>query len=287
MSRFKKYMEWLAPAREDHVRNIGGMAFPILGEPVDIGEGARLEILGLPSGSELTHTVDQLVFVYTPRNLPETLKKLSHDFKPTDEILFSGDLWLMHPPGFFEETIGSFKIHELIKERRRSFDYRPQNRNEKDALKTGFNLITVKPGHGPEFLGSRIVGTLLAKRDILVELGFDENESKDVLNDRNKALSIKQLKARGYQSFIEELKLWLNPLEQGGFGYDLDAVSRFLLRIYKEQTGGGELVGQDRKERRLDLREKLSMLRTDVEQPQELHLLAESALSMIEKIPSL
>jgi len=284
MSRFGKYMEWLAPAKEDHVRNIGGVAFPILGEPVDIGEGAKLEILGLPEGDSLTHTVDQLLFLYTPKNSPGTLKKIGPDFRPTDEIIFSGDLWLMHPPGFFEETMHGFRTSEIITERRRRFDFRPQNRREKDALKAGSALITAKPGHGPEFLGSRIINTLFADRDILVKLGFDENDKKDVLNDPKMALRIKQLKEEAYRNFLDELKLWLNPLEKAGFGYKPDEAAKFLLRIYKEQSGGGELVGQDRKERRIDLRKKLSVLRTDTEQSEELRVAAESALSMIEKI---
>jgi glyoxylase-like metal-dependent hydrolase (beta-lactamase superfamily II) len=284
MARFGKYLEWLPQAKEGRTRDIGGVAFPILGEAVDVGEGARLEILSLPKGDSLTHTVDQLCFLYTPKKSPATLEKIGLDFRPTDEILFSGDLWLMHPPGFSEETIGNLKISALIKERRRRFDHRPQNRKEKKALKMGSSLTTVKPGHGPEFLGSRIINTLLANRDILVKLGFDEDEKKDVLHERELALPIKQLREQSYRDFLEELKLWLNSQEEAGFGYQIDEVSRFLLRIYEEQTGGGELVGEDRKERRIDLRKKLAALKTDVEQPEALHLVAESALSLIARI---
>ncbi|MFH1639788.1 MAG: MBL fold metallo-hydrolase [Chloroflexota bacterium] len=285
MSRFGKHIEWLAPAQESRVRNIGGLSFPILGEPVDIGEGARLEILGLPEGDTLTHTVDQLLFLYTPANSPDTLAKIGRDFKPVDEILFSGDLWLMHPPGFFEDTMHGLKISELIQQRRRRFDFRPQNRREKDALKKGFGLITVKPGHGPEFLGSRIMGTLLARRDILVKLGFDENEKKHVLNDREMDSSIRELEEKTYQDFLKELQLWLKPTDQAGFGYQGEQVAGFLRRMYREQTGGGDLVGQDRKERRVDLKGKLARLSADREQPEELRTVAALALSMIEKVP--
>lgn len=284
MSRFGKYIEWLPPAEDGLVRNIGDVSFPILGEPINIGKGAKLEILGLPKGDTVTHTVDQLMFRWTPENSPDTLKKTGFDFKPTDEVLFSGDLWLIHPPGFLEGTLQGMLTSELRKERRRRFDFRPQNRKEKNALKKGFSLITVKPGHGPEFLGSRIVGTLLAKRDIMVKLGFDEDTKKDILNGEKLDTHVMELKEKSYQDFLDELNQWLNPVEKSGFGYKPDEVSKFLLRIYMEHTGGGELVGQDRKERRIELREKLSRLSNDTKQSEELRLVAESGLLMIKQI---
>ncbi len=284
MARFGKYMTWLPAATEDRVRNIGGIAFFLLGEPVEIGEGAKLEILGLPGDDAITHTADQLLFLYTPRNSPETLRKIGTGFKPMDEILFSGDLWLMHPPGFLEETIGGLQIYQVHRERRRSYDFRPQNRKEKDALKIGFDLITVKPGHGPEFLGSKIMGTLLANRDILVKLGFNENGDKEVLNDPKMALRTSQLKEKAYQNFLEELRLWLSPLDKAGFGCGVGEVSKLLVRIYREQTGGGDWAGQDRKERRVDLKKKLSLLVTDAGRQEELRQVAASALAMIEEI---
>ncbi len=283
-SRFGKYMEWLPAASEKRTRRIGDVSFFLLGEPVEIGEVAKLEILGLPGDDEITHTVDQLLFLYTPKNSPEAMKRIGKGFRPTDEILFSGDLWLMHPPGFLEEHIGGMKINEIMRQRRRTYDFRPQNRKEKDALKTGFDLITVKPGHGSEFLGSKIVGTLLSQRDILVKLGFNENDDKKALADPKVKERIEPLKARSYRSFVDELRVWLNPLDKGGFGYDVEAVSRFVLRIYKEQSGGGDWAGQDRKERRVDLKDKLSALKTDKGQTEELRQVAEKALAMIEKI---
>ncbi len=283
VEKFGKYLEWLPAARADRTRNIGGMSFSILGEPLDIGEGARLEVLGLPEGDSITHTVDQLLFFYTPKNSPETLEKLGAGFRPTDEVLFSGDLWLMHPPGFFEDTMRGLIIADVIKERRRKFDFRPQNRREKDALKIGYDIITVKPGHGPEFLGTRVLGTFLSRRDLIVKLGFDENGRKDVLNDRKYAERIVQLKDAAYGNFIEELRLWLNPIEKAGFGYAPEDVAGFLLRIYKEQSGGGELVGQDRKERRIDLKNKLSQIKADAAEPPELQKTASLALILIEQ----
>jgi hypothetical protein len=273
----------LPPAREDRVRYIGGVPFSLLGAPLDIGEGAKLEILGLPGDDLQTHTVDQLLFMYTPKNSPGTLQKIGLGFRPTDEILFSGDLWLVHPPGFFDETMRGLITADLIRERRRRFDFRPQNRKEKDALKAGFDLITVKPGHGPEFLGSRLIGTLLARRDFLVKLGFDENDKKDILNNPEFSKRIEGLKENAYRNFVEALKLWLKPLDANGFNYTVDEVSGFLQRIYQEQNGGGELVGQDRRERRTDLKNKLDRLKSDGQQPPELQMVAGTALALIEK----
>jgi hypothetical protein len=221
--------------------------------------------------------------MYTPKNSPGTLQKIGLGFRPTDEILFSGDLWLVHPPGFFDETMRGLITADLIRERRRRFDFRPQNRKEKDALKAGFDLITVKPGHGPEFLGSRLIGTLLARRDFLVKLGFDENDKKDILNNPEFSKRIEGLKENAHRIFVEALKLWLKPLDANGFNYTVDDVAGFLQRIYQEQNGGGELVGQDRRERRTDLKNKLDRLKSDGQQPPELQMVAGTALALIEK----
>jgi len=283
--KFGKYIKWLPPTNECVTKNIGGIDFPVLDASLDIGEGAKLEILGLPDSDHLTHAIDQLFFFYTPKNSPETLKRIGPSFQPTDEILFSGDLWLIHSPGFPEQMMSAYKIYELIKERKRTIDFRPQNRKEKNALKLGFNLVRVKPGHGPEFLGSKIINNFLANRDILVKLGFNENDDKAILNDPKWALPIKQLREDSYKNFVDELNLWLNPSEKGGFGYDYDEAAKYLFQIYKEQIGGGELVAQDRKERRIDIKEKISMLMSDSEQDKALRLTAKSTCALIENVP--
>ena len=133
-------------------------------------------------------------------------------------------------------------------------------------------------------LGSRLMGTLLARRDILVKLGYDENDKKDILNDPKFSERIKQLQGSGYRTFVDIVKLWLRPLDKNGFGYTSGDVADFLLRIYKEQNGGGELVGQDRRERRIDLKNKLALLKTDEQEPEELHSVADMAASKIEKV---
>lgn len=283
-SRFSQYLEWLPPAREDRVRNIGSMPFSILGEPLDIGEGAKLEILGLPGGDLVTHTVDQLLFLYTPKNSPETLARIGADFRPTDEILFSGDLWLVQPPGFFEDKMKGLITADLIREKRRGFDFRPQNRKEKEALKAGFDLIRVKPGHGPEFLGSRLIGTLLARRDLLVKLGFDENGEKSVLDNPEFDRRKQELKENAYCTFINILTIWLQSRDRNGFGYSGKEAAGFLFRVYCEQTGGGEVVGEDRRERRTDLKNKLSRLAVDGQQPPDLRSVARNAIDLINKI---
>jgi hypothetical protein len=252
-----------------------------LQKALPIGEDANLEILGLPASSNLTHAVDQLFFLYTPKNSPVALRRIGSNFLPTDEILFSGDLWLMHSPGYPEKMMESYKINELIKERKRRVDFRPENRAEKNALKLGFNLIRVKPGHGPEFLGSKMINHLLSNRDIRVRLGFSENDKGADLKDSRWVLPVKELREKTYQNFIAELLLWLGPFEKGGFGYSIDQASRLLLQIYQQQSGGGEIVEEDRKERRNDLINKLNQLLNDPVLSEPLHLLARSTLALI------
>ena len=124
----------------------------------------------------------------------------------------------------------------------------------------------------------------LARRDLMVKLGFDENGKKESLGDLKFAPRIGELQENAYRNFTDELKLWLKPMAQSGFGYSTADVAGFLLRIYKEQTGGGDLVGQDRRERRIDLKQKLVKLKTDPGQPAELKDAAEKALALIEKV---
>lgn len=283
LPKFSKYIKRLPPINDCPTRNIGGIAFPRLSTSLEIGEDARLEILGLPLSGNLTHAIDQLFFLYTPKNSPETFLRIGSSFRPTDEIIFSGDLWLMHSPGFPDKMMDAYKIHELIKERKRKVDFRPENRKEKNALKMGFNLVRVKPGHGPEFLGSKMINHLLSNRDIRVRLGFDEDDKQANLADARWVLPVSQLREQTYQSFIDELLLWLGPFEKGGFGYNIDQASNLLRQIYQEQAGGGELVGQDRQERRLDIKNKLARLMNDVKQNESLRSFAHGTLALIEK----
>ncbi len=286
LPRIGRFMRRLPASLDHRSRRIGGVDFPLLGRPLPIGPGARLETLGLPGGDKFTHSFDQLIFYYSPQNSGQTRAKIGLNFRPTDELLFSGDLWLMQSPIYPELTPRRSKALEMVRQRGGRIDYRPQNRREKDALKNEFSLIVVKPGHGPEFLGARIVGTLNCRRDILVKLGFDENENKRVLKDPKQSASIKEIQEGSYLDFRNELEFWLRPIGENGLGYQVDEVVGFLIRIFREQSGGGRLVSQDRKERRLDLEEKLARLANDPDSSMELVRISGATRESIAKIAS-
>jgi len=134
-------------------------------------------------------------------------------------------------------------------------------------------LIRVEPGHGEEFLGSRILPkSLLAERDLLVEMGHPLDADKSILRSKVIEPRVTARMEQAYASFIEELSLWQQS------GYNPSEITGLLARIYKEQSGGGPLVEQDRKERRKRLKTTLARLRDDKAQPDELHELAESTL---------
>jgi hypothetical protein len=137
----------------------------------------------------------------------------------------------------------------------------------------------VKPGHGEEFLGSRIIPqSLVADRDLLVRLGYPMDSDKSILSSNNLAAQVSEIMEQAYAGFVSELLLWKE------FGYNSSELSDFLVRIYLEQSGGARLVQQDRKERRQRLKETLSRLKEDQDQPEALHELAGSTLSEVNKI---
>jgi hypothetical protein len=153
-------------------------------------------------------------------------------------------------------------------------DPRQQDPKAKEALKRGFCLIRVKPGHGEEFLGSRIIPrSLLADNDMLVEFGYPLSAGKAVLRSAELAPRVSARREQAYVSFAEELTLWM------GLGYTPDEISELLVRIYREQSGGGPLVEKDRQERREQLRGLLTRLKGDEVQPAEIRQLAESTQS--------
>jgi hypothetical protein len=158
-------------------------------------------------------------------------------------------------------------------------DPREQDAEAKEALKTGFSLIRVKPGHGEEFLGSRIIPqSLVADRDLLVRLGYPMDSDKSILSSNNLAAQVSEIMEQAYAGFVSELLLWKE------FGYNSSELSDFLVRIYLEQSGGARLVQQDRKERRQRLKETLARLKEDQDQPEALRELAGSTLSAVKKI---
>jgi len=48
--------------------------------------------------SALAHTPDQLVVLYSPGSRFCALEHTHGGFRPTDDIIFAGDLWLMQGP---------------------------------------------------------------------------------------------------------------------------------------------------------------------------------------------
>jgi len=287
-SQFKELdIEYLLQSDKGTGRSINGVNFPILGEPIEIGEGAKLEILACPE-SALTHSPDQIIVLYSPKSCPQTYEKTSEDFRPTDDILFSGDIWLMTGP------LSSGGIRNISRQLRWRLSRlknwmsgkgplrrgpREQDSEAKEALKTGFSLIRVKPGHGGEFIGSRIVPhSLLADTDLLKELGYSLNVDKSILKERDLAPKIAALREQAYASFIEGLLFWRE------LGYTSGEVSELLVRIYKEQSGGDRLVRKDRKQRRERLKVTLARLKDDEAESEELHQLAQSTLLELKKV---
>jgi glyoxylase-like metal-dependent hydrolase (beta-lactamase superfamily II) len=277
-------IEYLHESNTGKTVKLSGVNFPILAEVVDIGEGGRVEILGCPQ-SEITHSPDQIVVLYSPRDDPHPHEQSSEGFRPTDDIIFSGDLWLMRGPMFSHDmTDIRWRVRAGLRQMRSLMsggsvvrrDPRVQDAEAKDALKKGFCLIRVKPGHGNEFLGARIIPrSLLADRDLLVEFGYPFDASLSLLKSSDLAPRVTARREEAYVSFINELVLWTE------LGYTPDEISGLLVRIYREQVGGGPLVEKDRHERRERLKGLLARLRADEAQPDSIRRLAESTQSLL------
>jgi len=284
-SRLKECdIEYLPQSKTGEVVSIGGVDFPILIEPIKIGEAGKLAILACPE-SIPTHSPDQIIVLYSPKNDPYRYGERYQGFRPTDDILFPGDLWLMRGPLY------DWGMRDVVRQFRYGFhqmkglmpgrsmprrDPREQDARTKEALKRGFSLIRVKPGHGEEFLGSRIIpDSLMAECDLLIELGYPMDADKSILRSREFAPRVATIREQAYTRFIEELLLWKE------LGYTSSEISGLLVRIYKEQSGGGPLVERDRKERRERLKATLARLRDDEAEPDELHQLAETTISAL------
>ncbi len=280
-------MEYLRESDTSKVVNIGGVGFVRLTDPIEIGQGGRLEIIGCPE-SMVTHSPDQIVVLYSSRDDPHPHEQTKGGFRPTDDIIFSGDLWLMRGPMFYHSITdvswywrrSLYRMKALMSgggmARR---DPRNQDPKAKEALKKGFRLIRVKPGHGPEFLGTRILPTgLLAERDILVELGYPLDADKSILRSAELAPKVLTRREQAYTDFVRELILWLE------LGYTLDEMAELLVRIYTEQSGGGPLVKEDRKERRGLLKATLAKLKDDEAQPDWVRQLAGVSQSKLKSI---
>ena len=276
---------YLSGSGKSKVINIGGVDFPILGKPVPIGKEGQLHILGVPE-NELTHTPDQLLVLYSPGN---SFLAYGYDSSngtlPSDNIVFSGDLWLMTGPNYNKGIRNFYRRVRMYSLRMKALlsigrivrrNHREQDAAVKEALKKGFSLIRVKPGHGVEFLGSRIIPNgLLADRDILIKLGYAEDTDTLILKTGEMVDKVAALMDWAYTNFVKELHYWYE------LGYDRDTVTSFLLRVYKEQQGGTRQVKKDRKQRRKRLQATLNRLKTDESEPDEIRELAESTLAAL------
>jgi len=284
--RLKEYdIEYLPQPNKNQVKIINGVGFPTLGDPIEIGEGGELEILACPE-DPMTHSPDQVLILYSPSNHSGTLEESQDELRPTDNIVFSGDLWLIRGPLFnwgFNISrhfrLMLFLIKNLMSgngmPRRNA---REQDATTKEALKRGFDLIRVKPGHGEEFIGSSLIPrSLLANRDLLVELGYSMDASRSILRRGDMLPRIAALQEQAYSNFIKELLFWREV------GYTPDETAQLLIRIYIEQSGGGRLVEKDRKERRIRIKATLARLKDDDTQSEELRQLAQSTLLHLKK----
>jgi hypothetical protein len=280
-------MEYLRESDTSQAVNIGGVGFVRLTAPIPIGPKGRLEIIGCPE-SMVTHSHDQIIVLYSSRDDPHPHEDTKNGFRPTDDILFSGDLWLMRGPMFYHSITdvswywryGLYRIKAILSGGDKvPRDPRNQDPKAKEALKKGFRLIRVKPGHGPEFLGTRILPIgLLAERDILVELGYPLNADKSIIRSPELAPKVVARRERAYTDFVGELVFWHE------LGYSLDEIAGLLTRIYSEQTGGGPLVKEDRQERRDLLKATLASLEDDRTQSDWIHQLARVSQSKLKNI---
>ena len=258
-------IEYLVPEIDKAVE-IEGTRFPRLGQAIDIGASGRLDIFS-PPVSDPTHSKDQLIVRYSQEPSSEKKKSgVNHSPSNTD-MIFSGDLWLMTGP-IIDKSLrmmprmlkyAFYRFRERLAGRKMTWDDpRDQDAEAKEALKKGFSLVRVKPGHGQEFLGCRIIpNSLLADRDLLIKFGYSMDEDPKVLSSDENKTRTAELKEIAYQAFVDELQFWM---EAGG---DIGEISRRLSRIYHEQQGGGKLVAFDRAQRRVRLQETLNRLAND------------------------
>jgi len=280
-------IEYLVPSARNGPVSISGVDFPSLAGPLALGRGGSIRILACPE-SGATHSPDQVIVLYSPGDDAGVPVTRQSGFRPADEIVFSGDLWLMRGPMYYagmrdfsrQVKYGFRQVRTLLSGggmlRR---DPREQDAQAKEALKRGFSLVRVEPGHGEEFLGSRLLpSSLLADRDLLVELGYSMDEDTSLLRSAETAPRVAAIREQAYLKFAKEVLLWVY------LGYTPEEVTGLLVRIYREQSGGGPLVEQDRRQRRERLRVALARMKDDEAVPGELHPLAASTLAALKGV---
>jgi len=269
----KKHIRYLSFDQESRsgkkdIRNIGGINLPIL-DRIKIGNGI-LEILGYSQEDKSHHTSDQLIVLYTPCT--------TKDLKPTDQLLFTGDLWLMNGPltkGFRSSILENFPILKSVKRYGLKILHR-QDLLTKEGLKNGFILIRVLPGHGEEFIGSRILSKILSKGDILVNLGFTEYTNRSILDKEELIPKISKMLEQSYLDFVHELILWHR------LGYTFDEICNLIITIYTTLSGGTDWIKEDREEKRIRLKEMLKRLATDKNYSDEYQQMAATLSKILE-----
>jgi glyoxylase-like metal-dependent hydrolase (beta-lactamase superfamily II) len=277
-------VEFLSPKNAKSSIDIGGLKFPRLVEPIPIGNAGKLEILAIPESAD-SHTHDQVIVLYSARDFSRPGDPVPPGYRPADDLLFPGDLWLMSGPLFDRKMKGFpfyfrrsyFRIRRLLAGKGwRSIMVIEQDLAVKEALKRYFSLIRVKPGHGEEFLGARILPLgLPADRDLFNELGYPENFQAE---PGQPDLKLANLLEQAYAAFVREVFFWREA------GYSFDEIAEFLVRIYREQIGGSRLVAVDRKQRRERMQATLSRLQNDTAVSPEMRQLAELTLPKLKRV---
>ena len=92
-------IDYLPLTGEKGTYDISGLSFPNLTEPIEIGDAGNLEILACPPGNP-THSPDQIVVLYSLKNYAGSEESPFQTSHLTDNMIFSGDLWLMRGPLF-------------------------------------------------------------------------------------------------------------------------------------------------------------------------------------------
>ena len=270
-------IEYLTPSDGAGSVSISGVDFPCLTGPMPLGEAATLQILACPESSQM-HSSDQVLVLYSPGGDPGEFGDPKGGFRPTERLLFSGDLWLMKGPMFSRSMRDlSQQVRYGLRQARVMLsgggmfrrDPRVQDSQAKEALKRGFSLVRVEPGHGEEFLGSRLLP------QSLMVLGYPMDAASAILKSDELAPRIATIREQAYADFIEELSVWR------GLGYAPDEITELLARIYREQRGGGPLVEHDWRQRGERLGASLARLRDDEAASGELRQLATSTLAAL------
>lgn len=275
-------IRYLSPSKEAGSIKINGIDFPRLLEPIKIGNSGEINILAVPE-SKISHTPDQIVVLYSTGQNQD--KSAEHSY---GDMFFSGDLWLMHGP-VFEKNFSSLIFHikyvlhrmkrMLSGKNRRGISITEEDAAVKEALKEHFSLIRVKPGHGKEFIGSRIIPFgLPSERDLLNRLTYTSDMNRNDVQLQDSTVKMTGMKEQAYANFIREIMLWKEQ------GYTLNEISEILVRIYREQKGGSTSTAIDRKHRRAMMKATLKRLKNDTNVSGELRQLAELTLPELHKI---